>query len=367
METSERLFFELVRSGLWGTVPAVADTAASDWKKVYRTASEQKVTGLICSALERCGESPVPQEVRFRVLRDVLSIESACKKLLYALNEIARLFNENSVEYCVVKGPGVAACYENPMWRTPGDIDFFLPKDSYEKAKSVLIAVSEKMSREDTGMLHVEFLFKGVEVELHGCLSTTLSRNIDTHLGLIQNRLFTERRYRTWDNMGVEIKSPDIDDDLIYLFTHFLKHFYRGGLGIRQICDWARFLHRYSASIDTPCLQKRLEAMGLVEEWRVFGCFAVSYLGLPEEEMPLYDGKDAKKADLLWRFFKKVGNFGQNRTPVNHNYPYLVRKVMAFMVKSGYFIEHMRLFPSNSVRFFASFMGRGLQGIREGR
>lgn len=35
-------------------------------------------------------------------------------------------------------------------------------------------------------------------------------------------------------------------------------------------------------------LEARLNEMGLVSVWKAFGAFAVEYLGMPGEAMPLY-------------------------------------------------------------------------------
>lgn len=38
----------------------------------------------------------------------------------------------------LVKGQGVAQCYERPLWRACGDVDFLLSLSNFEKAKCFL-------------------------------------------------------------------------------------------------------------------------------------------------------------------------------------------------------------------------------------
>ena len=79
-----------------------------------------------------------------------------------------------------------------------------------------------------------------------------------------------------------------MNNDILLIFTHFLKHFYKGGIGLRQICDWCRLLWTYRDSIDVALLEQRLRKMGLMSEWKAFAALAVEYLGMPAES-PIYD------------------------------------------------------------------------------
>ena len=86
---------------------------------------------------------------------------------------------------------------------------------------------------------------------------------------------------REWKNDGADVPLPSPDNDVIIVFTHFLQHFFVGGVGLRQICDWCRLLWTYRSEIDAAKLEGRLREMGIVSEWKAFGAFAVEYLGLP--------------------------------------------------------------------------------------
>ena len=81
---------------------------------------------------------------------------------------------------------------------------------------------------------------------------------------------------------------PGENEDAVFVFTHILRHLYEGGIGIRQICDWCRLLWTYRDSLNYGLLELRIRKMGLMSEWRAFGAFAVDYLGMPSEAMPMY-------------------------------------------------------------------------------
>jgi hypothetical protein len=126
-------------------------------------------------------------------------------------------------------------------------------------------------------------------VELHGSLHTELSSKLDKVVDSVQDEVFYHGCVRTWVNGEVQVFLPSPDNDVIFIFTHYLKHFYKGGLGLRQICDWCRLLWSYGQSLNYGLLESRLRTMGLMTEWKAFAAFAVEYLGMPVEVMPLFD------------------------------------------------------------------------------
>ena len=95
---------------------------------------------------------------------------------------------------------------------------------------------------------------------------------------------------------GVPVALPSPDNDVLIVFVHFINHFYREGLGIRQVCDWCRLLWTYRDTIDKELLERRLRRMGLVGAWRAFGAFAVTHLGMPAAAMPLSAPRQPRQA-----------------------------------------------------------------------
>lgn len=153
------------------------------------------------------------------------------------------------------------------------------------------------------------------------------------------------------------------------MFTHFLNHFYKGGIGLRQICDWSRLLWTYRESLDRGLLESRLQKIGLMTEWKAFGAFAVDYLGMPSEAMPLYsvDAKWKRKAQKICSFVLEVGNFGHNRDMSYYNSkPYLVRKTISLGRRCGDLFRHAMIFPLDSLRFFPNIVFNGLRSTARG-
>ena len=159
---------------------------------------------------------------------------------------------------------------------------------------------------------------------------------------------------------------PGADSDVVFVFCHILQHFFFGGIGLRQICDWCRLLWACQDSIDTGLLILRLRQMRLLSEWKVFAAFAVEYLGMPRDAMPFYSVRPqwSRKARRLMRFVMLTGNFGHNRDKSYFKkYPYLVRKLISFWAGVKYALKRVPIFPLDAVSRFFCFVSYGTGAV----
>ena len=60
---------------------------------------------------------------------------------------------------------------------------------------------------------------------------------------------------------------------------------------------------------------------------KAFAAYAVGWLGMPEDAMPLYSASPRwkRKAEKINRFILEVGNFGHNQRRNFDGLPYLIR------------------------------------------
>lgn len=107
--------------------------------------------------------------------------------------------------------------------------------------------------------------------------------------------------------------------------------------------------------------------MGILTEWKTFVGFLVDYLGLPEEEAPLYDTRYRSKTGKLWTYIERVGNFGKKRGLRDRSKdPYLIRKVESMFVNSQDFLHHISIFPLDSLKFFWYYLRSGTLNVLKG-
>lgn len=370
-------FFELVSAGLWEKEAHLAPCGQVDYAKVLKMAREQSVVGLMAAGLGQVTDVKTPHGLALKMVSKTLGLEQHNRAKNVFVNELMDELEREGIRAVMVKGQGLAQCYERPLWRASGDIDLYLDKDDFQKAKTFFRPRVDKFDPDDDYTRHINMTYKGWVVEIHNNQHSALSSRIDRVLDEVHRDIFYGGGVRTWDNGGKIITLPSADNDVILVFTHFLHHFYSGGMGLRQICDWCRLLYTYRESLNYGLLESRIRQMGLMTEWKVFGVLAIEYLGYPKDSMPLLNDNDndnldlddnlRRKAERIMDFIMEVGNFGHNRdTSYYKKYPFVFRKAISFGVRMKDALRHARIFPLDSLRFMLNMMRYSFRAVSHG-
>lgn len=364
-----KVFFALVRAGLWEQNVRLAQYDKIDFSIVYQLAEEQSVLGVVAAGLEYITDINVPQQWALQFAGQAIQIEQRNKAMNAFLAQLIKNLRNEDIYTLLVKGQGVAQCYERPLWRVSGDVDFYMSEDNFLRARDFFRPQVSGFTPNNEKSRRIEMNYGHWVIELHANQRISLSAKANKVLGEIHYDLFYGGNVRSWDNSGTTIFLPSSDNDVIIVFTHFLNHFYKGGIGLRQICDWCRLLWTYRNNLDIILLEKRLKKMGLMSIWKSFASFAVDFLGMPEEAMFLYSAekKWSRKADKISEFILEVGNFGHNRdTSYYRKYPFLVRKAISLDRRLKDLMRHAKIFPMDSVRFFFGIMYNGIVSAIKG-
>lgn len=357
-------FLALVRAGLWAESANVGVLTDAQWKAVFRLADEQTVVGLIGAAMEKLqGERP-PKFFRNSVVSTAFSLEQRNQLMNALLEQQATDFQQLGIRPLLIKGQGLAQCYVHPMLRACGDVDYLSMGEDFDRMSAYLLERSTDRDEQTIGSGHQVFFIGEIEVELHRDIHLGLGAGLDRILDELQVREFAAAAFRSWGSVYL----PSYQFDVIQVFTHFLKHFFKGGLGLRQICDWCRLLYTGYDALDLAVLRADLERLRLLKEWQVFGAFAVEYLGMPSEKIPFYRTTYRSKAHRVLDFILEVGNFGHNRDArYFRTDPYLLRKTKTFGIRLKDFARHAWIFPMDSIRFLGGMTWKGLKFVRAGR
>ena len=362
-------FFSLLRAGLWEKDVRLSQFEGIDFNEVYRLAEEQSVIGRIAAGLEHVVDVKVPQIEFLTFIGRSVQLEQQNSAMNDSIGILIKRMRKAEIYALLVKGQGIAQCYERPLWRSCGDVDLFLDNDTYDKAKALLTPLASSVDKEYVRERHLGMTIDSWVVELHGSLYSGLSSNIEKELDDVYKDTFFRGNVRIWENGKVPVFLLSAENDVFYVFTHFLQHFYKGGVGLRQICDWCRLLWTYQDKIDIKLLESRVQRARLISEWKAFGAFAVEYLGMPIEAMPFYskDSKWKNKADKICSFILEVGNFGHNRdSSYFEKYPYIIRKVCSLGRRISDLYRHARIFPLDSIRFLPSIISNGVRSAIRG-
>ena len=360
---NQEALLAFIRAGLWADIEfadfqkhGILDSV--EWTEAYRLATEQSVLGLVLAGIEHFDVKP-PQELLLQWIGEVQILEQQNKAMNDFIAELIEKLREADIYTLLVKGQGIAQCYERPLWRACGDVDLLLSADNYEKAKAFLTPIAGHVDPEDISIKHLGMTMGEWIVELHGTMHTEISRRVNKGIDKIQDDLFYGGNVRSWNNNGTTVFLPSPDDDVILVFTHILEHFFVEGVGLRQVCDWCRLLWTYKDSLNYELLEKRIRKMGLMTEWKAFGALAVNALGMPQEAMPMYESRFSIRGRRVLSRILKSGNMGHNNDlSYRAKYSGLTYKFVALWRRIKDFAGLTMIFPIDAPKFFVHYVFR---------
>lgn len=314
MSTREA-FFALLRAGLW---EADADAApfgaltAADWQGIFARARQQALIGICFDGVCRLPQAlrpPRPLYLQWAAL--ALQVEQANRSLDDAIAHLFPLYRRAGLHPVLLKGQGNARHYANPLRRRCGDIDIYLGREGQPVANRLLIEAGA-VPEGEASPKHTSYSYRGVHIENHRTIAHANSPLADRRLQRIIGGWYPAQTVAD-EAAGIAAPVPPLQFDVLYIFLHAFGHFLNSGIGLRQVCDWARLVERHHAEIDAPLLQERLRQLGLLRAAVAFGYVAVHYVGLPARCLPFsIEGQmTAQLGEALVADILQTGNFGQ--------------------------------------------------------
>lgn len=314
MTTTLKQFFELLRAGLWSRP---ADVAAfhqvdTDWSGIYHLARRQAVLGVVYDGV---GTLPPilhpPRPLYLQWVAQVARIEEANRHLDQVAAGLCSAYLEAGIAAVLLKGQGVALNYPEPAHRQPGDIDLFVGDANYARANNLLESMGGHRHPGGT-YKHTSFDYRGVEIENHRIVAMLRNPVSDRRFRRISGHILQQAAVAWLPGAG-EVRVPPPTINPLFLIVHIVTHFISGGVGLRQLCDWARTVHTCAAGIDRNELNKLLRKTRYRRPVGAFAAIAVDYLGLPQEESPvLLTENDRRYTRSLMEDILQMGNFGQH-------------------------------------------------------
>lgn len=369
LDNNQSAFFELLKAGLWGDVNSeIRIDGTTDWNEVYQLAQEQSVQGLVLQGIDsfrlHVPSFKIPQLLLLQWIGEVKIIEQQNKEMNIFVADLIEKLRKYDIYAILVKGQGIAQCYERPNWRMNGDVDLLLSNDNYEAAKRILISIATKIDEEQNKKKHLALTIDNWTVELHGSLRTNLWNKLERVMDEVQGDVFYGGNVRSWENGNTQVFLMRADEDVVFVFAHILQHFFIEGIGLRQICDWCRLLFKYKDSINHNLLESRLRKGGMMKEWKAFGAFAVDYLGMPVEAMPFYDSRFKVHGSRVMELVLDSGNFGQGKdNSYKERHSKGVRYCISFGKHAKEGFRRFSLFPAHALLMWWKLMLHGLKGV----
>lgn len=249
---------------------------------------------LIYAGAVQCGISRQLPVMR-SFFRSYCKALQASERQMMALNRLLEAFEENGIDYMPLKGSRLKALYSAPELRTMGDADILIRMEQYEKIRPVLISLgfAEKNETDHELVWESEELF----LELHKRLIPSYNQDFYAYFG--DGWQLAKRTSGSKYTMAPE-------DEWIYLFTHFAKHFRDGGIGCRHVVDLWVF-RRENPNLDEGYIRTELEKLELQDFYENVVSLVATW----------FDGAVSNaKVDFMTEYILNSGSWGAMETRV---------------------------------------------------
>ena len=248
-----------------------------DWKDVFDECKAQSVISLAFSALPK---NEVSQKIYAHwkaLVNESLAVNS---KINYAHTLINELMNQAKIPYVILKGCASAEYYDDPLLRTMGDVDFYVPSSYFERADKLLL----KNGFHSNNINHEyekAYTKDGVIYELHNTINGVPGGKVGIKISHYFDDVFDKAELKHFDL--AEYYSPSPFHHGLVMLLHVARHMITGGIGLRHFCDWAVFVDKVGDDF-VPMFEDKLKQVGLWRFAQIMTQFCITYLGLPQQK-----------------------------------------------------------------------------------
>lgn len=306
-----RALLEILKSELFG-LPVDIMKSEHEWAEIYKESMYQAVQPFVVQFALRHKSVADAQLAEWKkiILMQVLFNE----KLMYCQNEIIEAFERENIRYAILKGTSVCVFYPEPVLRTQGDIDMLIRPEDFAKAHSVLERQGFRWWQLNLE-LHEVFSKADIRVEPHYSLAD-IPEYVDKAVCDTTSRdIFSALTSATLDSYHFSVLSDR--HQALSLLLHMKKHLTHDCVGLRQLCDWALFLHK-RVSIDTWCDEIRplLITCGLYRFAQVVTKACIRHLGLDSVHLSWCEETDERVCHEFMALICRFGNMGRKKNNI---------------------------------------------------
>ena len=266
---------------------AAINNVHTEWTQQYniklikKAAASQGVWTLVYPELEKYTDTSeyLPEFMQM--------VTIGIKRTTFQLHMISEL-NNAGFKVCLLKGAAVAALYPHPEYRISGDTDILIKLEEEKEIIKFLEQNGYTVEKREKNDHHFKAYHPvGGLLEGHIRLYSIPTEKIILDGLELYNEEFSEMEIE-----GYTVPVLGLNDGLVYLTAHYIKHLVNEGGGIRQILDLFIYIEHYKNELDFEryySVMKQLRYYKLIEVVQTIGAkywgfdYPIKYEDLAEE------------------------------------------------------------------------------------
>jgi hypothetical protein len=288
MDIQKLAVISLIKAAISGNAEKLP--VGFDIESAFNTAKAHQITSMLYYGAVNCG---VDRNLPFMkmLFPELCKCIAVCEKQKFETESVLKAFSEKGIDHMPLKGSLLRGMYPQPEMRLMSDADILIKDGQYENIRPIMQELGFAQGAESNH----EYIWKksGVVIELHKRLIPSYNKDYFAYYG---------------DGWKLAIPSENKphryemsnEDQMIYLFTHFAKHYRSGGIGLRHITDLYVYLN-HVGNMDEDYIAKELEKLGLYE----------FYVNITNTINVWFSGASAnEKTDLITEVIFESGVYG---------------------------------------------------------
>lgn len=307
---STKALLAALKSSLWNRsieVEYFVNLSRQDWIEVFNMSFQQTVEGMVCASVQRLpAELLPPRDILLKWLVRLEWIEQGNRRMSHVIAKLYNFYQERGIQCILQKGHGVSQYYDNPLLRSFGDIDWFIPtiKD-YARAKTILVKDFQTVHNQN--LYNIDYTYQEFVVEHHRKLIQLRNPFVQKWSSKFVKDELKEAQFLELDGVRIQVPSPLLN--LVQVNAHILNHEVGYGIGLRQLCDSARLYHCLNDSEDFKKLFFIYKSLGMYSWSHYLHQSLINLLDFPCDKLPY---SPPSKVDSSWFQERTLisGNFG---------------------------------------------------------
>ena len=320
MNTQKRDFLKIISAALTGqTAEFTGYRTEEEWKCLYKISVHQNLSPMIYEQIYRLAlYTVVAPDIRNQWMSETVA---AAGRQIVQTERFAKLcetLQEHGIRYVVLKGISCKIWYPKSELRPSGDEDILIDPGDLQKVDEILKTLH--FINEES--IHVPDVKEEQEISY---LAQDNSLYVEVHLNVIgkENQMQRHLNSRFYDSLdqteeimfeGHRFFVLEPTTQMIQLMSHFYKHFYGSGVGVRQMIDLILGTQKLSGRIDWKQFEKFLEESHMRKLFAAILNAGTDYLHLDLSMVPKGFVNKSVRPEILMEdmFTGGIYGFGEN-------------------------------------------------------